>query len=591
MSKRIQYDDWSKEDLIKELHRIKETRYGLVWHRDLPEDKIDILINPDASTPNEMFPNIMSGKPFPILREEKDNSILVEKNKPTNILIEGDNYHSLAVLNFTHQEMVDVIYIDPPYNTGNNDFKYNDKFVDSEDPYKHSKWLSFMEKRLKLAKKLLKDSGVIYISIDDNEQAQLKLLCDEIFGDKNLIAIIPRLTKKGGKSAENISKNHDYVLIYQKSDKAKLNRLEHTDEGFKYEDKHVKERGLYKLNQTLDYDSIQYSPSLDYVINIEGEELIPGGVSKNDMEIRKKNNPDRDFCWRWSKKLFDFGLKNDFIVLKKYTDRPSRIYTKTYQNATISEDENGDYFVEIVPRAKPLSSIDLMDNRFSNDSAKKELKMIFGKVVFDYPKPTELIKEILKISTTPNSIILDFMAGSGTTGQAVLELNQIDGGNRKFILCTNNENNICTEICLPRLSKIINGFKNFKNEKILGIPANLNYYTCDFVEAEPTDKNKRKLVNESTEMLCLKEDAFELVDDTVDFKIYKNKNNYVGIIFYEEAIDAFKERIQNINGQFNVYVFSLGDDPHQQEFLDLRGKVSLKAIPEVILKVYREIFK
>ena len=167
MTKRINYDNWSKEELIKELRRIKETKYGLVWHRDLPEEKIDILINPDARTPNEMFPNEMAGKPFPILKETKGKEINGDKDKPVNLLIEGDNYHSLAVLNFTHQEAIDLIYIDPPYNTGNQDFVYNDKFVDTEDPYRHSKWLSFIEKRLKLAKNLLKETGTIFISIDD----------------------------------------------------------------------------------------------------------------------------------------------------------------------------------------------------------------------------------------------------------------------------------------------------------------------------------------------------------------------------------------------------------------------------------------
>src|SRR3990167_9634620 len=130
MARKINYDNWSKEELIKELCRIKETKYGFVWHRDLPEEKIDILINPDARTPNEMFPNEMAGKPFPILKETKSKEVNSDKGKPVNLLIEGDNYHSLAVLNFTHKNRIDVIYIDPPYNTGNKDFTFNDKFVD-----------------------------------------------------------------------------------------------------------------------------------------------------------------------------------------------------------------------------------------------------------------------------------------------------------------------------------------------------------------------------------------------------------------------------------------------------------------------------
>jgi adenine-specific DNA-methyltransferase len=183
------------------------------------------------------------------------------------------------------------------------------------------------------------------------------------------------------------------------------------------------------------------------------------------------------------------------------------------------------------------------------------------------------------------------MAGSGTTGHAVLQLNKEDKGNRRFILCTNNENNICTDVCYPRIKKVIKGYKNSKGVDVAGLGGNLKYYACDYVEAEPTDQNKRKLVSESTEMLCIKESAFELVQDGSDFKIFKNADKYVGIIFYEEAIEGFKTAIKKIKGRFNVYVFSLGDDAHEKQFNDVKSRVTLCAIPEVILKVYREIFK
>src|SRR3989338_3552640 len=217
MARKINYDNWSREELIKEIRRIKETKYGLVWHRDLPEEKIDILINPDARTPNEMFPNEIAGKPFPILEETKNKEVNGDKGKPVNLLIEGDNYHSLAVLNFTHQDAIDLIYIDPPYNTGNNDFTYNDKYVDRDDPWRHSKWLSFMEKRLSLAKNLLKKEGTIFISIDDNEFAQLKLLCDEIFGEKNFVMDIIWNSRKSVSSDAIVSLNHNHTLLYARN--------------------------------------------------------------------------------------------------------------------------------------------------------------------------------------------------------------------------------------------------------------------------------------------------------------------------------------------------------------------------------------
>jgi len=240
---------------------------------------------------------------------------------------------------------------------------------------------------------------------------------------------------------------------------------------------------------------------------------------------------------------------------------------------------------------KGLTPKSIWDDVGTTTNGTQELEDILGEKTFNNPKPVSLIRRILELATTKESIVLDFMAGSGTTGHAVLKHNQNDGGNRQFILCTNNENNICTDICYPRIRNVIKGYKNTQGEDVAGLGGNLKYYSCDFVEAEPTDRNKRKLVNESTEMLCIKENAFELVQDANDFKIFKNNKLYLGIIFYEEAIVDFKKAIKNIKGHFNTYVFSLGDDTHEKQFSDVIDKVTLCAIPEVILKVYREIFK
>ena len=592
MARKINYDDWSKEELIKELRRIKETKYGLVWHRDLPEEKIDVLINPDARTPNEMFPNEMAGKPFPVLKEVATKEIDTVKNGPVNLLIQGDNYHSLAVLNFTHAESVDLIYIDPPYNTGNDDFIYNDKFVPKEDDFRHSKWLSFIEKRLKLAKLLLKPSGAIFISIDDNEQAQLRMLCDEIFGENNFIANIPRRTKSAGKTTDTISLNHDYVLAYAKDRSAvKFQAILIDDKAYKYKDEYYSERGPYALSQTLDYDSLSYSAALDYELELGGHKFYAGGSKKSFLARKAGKHRSSDWTWRWGKELVKFGNENEFIVVKKGKGGLPRIYTKTYFKVGI-EKENGKYKIVPIDRTKNLSTLDLMESTYSNDVAKKDIRAIFGaSAEFAYPKPVALIKYLVRSIYGTNLTVLDFFAGSGTTAQAVLELNKEDGGNRRFILCTNNENSIATDICYPRLKKIIQGYKDGSGKKIEGFGGNLKYYTCGFVEAEPTDRNKRKLVNESTEMLCIKENAFELVQDKGDFKIFKNNEKYVGIIFYEEAIDDYKKAIGKIKGHFNTYVFSLGDDPHEGRFDDVKDKVSLCAIPEVVLKVYREIFK
>ncbi|MFH1368860.1 MAG: site-specific DNA-methyltransferase [Elusimicrobiota bacterium] len=586
MARKINYDNWSKEELIKELRRIKETKYGLVWHRDLPEEKIDILINPDARTPSEMFPNEMVGKPFPILKEIKGKDISGDKGNPVNLLIEGDNYHSLAVLNFTHQEAIDLIYIDPPYNTGNNDFIYNDKiksvYIPKDDPFRHSKWLAFMEKRLKLAKKLLKPAGLLFISIDDNEVAQLRLLCDEIYEEKNFVATLPTIMNlKGNQDQFGFAGTHEYTLVYAKDlTQAKIGQFLLNEDDM--DDWEEDEEGFFKKGANLKATGVNAPrikrKNLFFPIFFTKDDkfyVTDDNKTKNKDDIKLLPITDgKEMSWRWSKDKIRNEIYNLIIDKNKGT---ITIYKK--QRPALGD----------LPSKKPKTIF--YKPEYSSGNGTAQLKELFGEKVFNNPKPIDLIKDFVMLATKKDGIILDFMAGSGTTGHAVLEVNKEDGGNRQFILCTNNENNICADVCYPRLKKVIKGYKNTKGENVAGLGGNLKYYVCDFVEAEPTDRNKRKLVNESTEMLCIRENAFELVQDESDFKIFKNSDKYLGIVFYEEAIGDFKKAIKNIKGHFNTYVFSLGDDPHEKQFADEKGKVTLCAIPEVILKVYREIFK
>jgi len=586
MARKINYDSWSREELEKELRRIKETKYGLVWHRDLPEEKIDVLINPDARTPSEMFPNEMAGRPFPVLKEVKNRQIKTGDSKPVNLLIEGDNYHSLAVLNFTHEEAIDLIYIDPPYNTGNDDFIYNDRiksdYVKRDDPFRHSKWLAFIEKRLKLAKNLLKKGGAIFISIDDNEYAQLKLLCDEIFDEKNFITMITVQVNKGGRDYLPIAVTHEYVLCYFKSQAGNLNELpkavdfELEDSRGKYELRELRNRNpkFMKENRPNLYYPIYANPKSE---DKNGQCLVSLSKSKIfSVEVYPLNSKDEDSCWRWGQKLVGENIAgttgSSNVVAKQKRDGGWNIYEKSRKATTKAKS----IWDETNVRTEQ-GTIDLRELGMANE--------------FDHPKPTFLIKKIVQLATKKDSIVLDFMAGSGTTGHAVLELNKEDGGQRQFILCTNNENNICSNVCYPRIKKVIEGYKNPKKEKVSGLGGNLKYYTCDFVEAKPTDLCKRKLVNECTEMLCIHENTFEPVQDSSDFKIFKNANQYLGIVYYEDAINDFKKALTKIKGPCNAYIFSMTDDPHKSQFADVAGEVTLCAIPEVILKVYREIFK
>ncbi|MEG0693932.1 MAG: site-specific DNA-methyltransferase, partial [Oscillospiraceae bacterium] len=296
----------------------------------------------------------------------------------------------------------------------------------------HTNWLNMMYPRLRLAANLLRDDGVIFISIDDNEVFNLKKVCDEVFGEENYVACFPRVTKKAGKTTDDVAKNHDFFLMYTKSNTTVFNLQSHTDDGFKNSDEFVEQRGKYKLNQTLDYDSLQYSPSLDYPIEIDGKVLYPGNSLEKYQERKQGNYARADWAWRWSKDLFDFGYANGFIVVKHYDDY-SRIYTKTYQNARIVKKGNI-FVVETFERTKALSSLEFIENEYSNDNSKKNLSVLFDTSVFDYSKPISLIKFLCQFSTSGNDIILDFFSGSATTAHAVMQLNAEDGGNRKFIM-------------------------------------------------------------------------------------------------------------------------------------------------------------
>jgi adenine-specific DNA-methyltransferase len=425
--------------------------------------KLQELLGSDSSETSERYGLFWPGKKKALraaqlpttatLRPQHKKSKDWESTK--NIFIEGDNLEVLKILQKYYHGKIKMIYIDPPYNTGK-DFVYPDNYKEGLDSYLewtrqvneegkklstnsetegrfHSNWLNMIYPRLKLARDLLSSDGVIFMSIDDHEIDNLTRIAKEIFGEDNLLACFPRVTKRAGKSGDLIANNHDYVLAFARGAGVTINRFSHTDDGFKHSDEYVETRGKYKLNQTLDYDTLGYVKSLDYPLEIDGQVHFPGGVSAEEQAARKERNPKDGFRWRWSKPLFDFGYDAGFVVVKGGKNGP-RIYTKTYQNAAIKEGQDG-YEVVLQDRTKATTTLDLTDNMYSNDNAKKDLKSLFDFAAFDYTKPVELIKMLVNISTTKSDqdIVLDFFSGSGTTAHAVMQLNSEDGGNRRHI--------------------------------------------------------------------------------------------------------------------------------------------------------------
>jgi adenine-specific DNA-methyltransferase len=559
------YEDYTREELIAELKKLsKRKKYGLVWEEERTLEK---------------FERESDGK-LPVLIEDQGKEIITDPVKPVNILIEGDNYHALSVLNYTHHKSIDVIYIDPPYNTGNNDFKYNDRFVDREDTYRHSKWLSFMSKRLKLAKNLLKDTGVIIISIDDNEVMNLKLLCDEIFFENNFISLLPTIMNlKGNQDEFGFAGTHEYTLVYAKNkQKAQINEFNIDDEeiGEWFED----ENGMYKKGANLKSTGANAPrhkrPNLYYPIFVTPKNKVyvtdnNQKIHSNDIAVYPKTD-GMEMSWRWEKKK----IKNEpFNIIVVNDNGTPSIYKK-------QRPKLGD-----LPSKKPKTIF--YKPEYSSGNGTSQLKDFFGEKVINNPKPLQLIKDLLFITGNSDSIFLDFFAGSGTTAQAIMELNKEDGGNRQFILCTNNENNICTDVCYPRIKKVIEGYKNGKGVKVKGLGDNLKYYRTDFVGSEPSHRNKKLLTQKSVETICIKENTFTEELNRKSYFIFSNIDRYTAILFDELKLSEFTKEISKLVKPVSVYIFSLDGDDYKEEFETLKNDITLCAVPEAILKVYRRI--
>ncbi|MFA6547405.1 MAG: site-specific DNA-methyltransferase [Candidatus Magasanikbacteria bacterium] len=553
------YEKFSKEELIalaeKQDSELASKKYGLVWDAEREPEQVVL----DCANN------------LPVLKRAKGKEIRTNDGED-NVLIEGDNYHALTVLNYTHKEKIDVIYIDPPYNTGNQDFKYNDRFVDKTDGFRHSKWLNFMAKRLVLAYDLLKETGVIFISIDENELYQLKLLSDKIFSEGNFIANLIWKSKSGGANDSRFfAVDHEYVLVYAKNSsvfKLAIDLKAEVTTVYNLEDKN----GQYGLDR-LDKQSIRYAKSLDYeIIGPDGKSYLP----------KHKDLKNPNASWRWGKNTVQERYKE--LVFKN-----GSIYTKNYK-------KEGS-----IPRSL------LIEERFGRTrTGKTELFDLFGKEIFQNPKPSKLIRHLIGLVQGKEIKVLDFFAGSGTTGHAVLELNKEDGGNRKFILCTNNEeidNNgnskkhkICTDVTYPRLEKIINGYKkNGNGEKVDGLGGNLQYFTTALMKGTKNkDQLRLDLTRKCTEMLCVRENIFNLEIEKEDYKIFSsNKGNEFLCVYYnlfDTSRADFLKDVKKLKGKKKVYMFSDDGRVDRKPFIGAKD-CDVEEIPQKIIEVYQYLVK
>lgn len=579
------------KELEEEVRKLKSRKkYGLIWE-DKPEDVV-----------------LECEKKIPVLKEIKSRKIVTSEDSPTNLLIEGDNYHALSVLNYTHRGKIDVIYIDPPYNTENKDFIYNDNYIDKEDSFRHSKWLSFIEKRLTLSKSLLKESGIIFISIDDNEQSQLKLLCDSIFGQSNFVSnFIIDKTAQGANQSSTFKTQHEYCLLYKNVTSENINYDQPQEDNlkkYKYKDS----KGYYAITNS--FDSIN-SPLSD---NKNRGYTVYYNENKKDAVIKDEYDRDQNSFLSFDKNLISKGytpirpgIRNGIQYPWNWT--PSRFLSDYKEELVFMKNKKG--VLNIYHKNRSTGVVkDVTIKRFdTRQFGNQLLAEIIGEKRFDYPKSLDMLKWVISKNKNKFSTVLDFMAGSGTSGHAVMELNKEDGGNRQFILCTNNENNICEEVTYERLKRVIKGYENKKGEKVDGLGGNLEYFKCEFVDkTRHTDNMKMRLMRACTEMLCLKENTFDMLkefkdEETLIYRIYKgikvsdngeNKKHIVGI--YYDLDDSYLEDMRNDLKSYEdahktAYIFSLRN---VADFIDDYRKwkgIHIEEVPQKILEIYESIYK
>ena len=534
-------------------NELTKKKYGLIWEEH--EERVD----------KELETQI------PTFEEIKDKEIVSNPDEKFNFLLEGDNLHSLYLLEKTHKEKIDVIYIDPPYNTGSKDFIYNDKIIDDEDGYKHSKWLSFMNKRLQMAQRLLSNTGVIFISIDDNEIAQLKLLCDTIFNEINRISIHHvqvRYAEKSLADGKSVKPVMEYVLVYAKDiNKFKLNlpKEEYTDASFLYEIEELSSGVIVKdgnvTMQVFKPGEWQIKKKNESSQNLLKETWVSGTIYSKmsygqvvKRYIEPRYSSDGLGC------LYKVIGRGDDGLGYRYYVGPSKkgsTRCKMYSGMPLSRvDEiksNGGSFREV-----PISNLINYAADFGNIRHEGNMTFNSGK------KPVKMLKELINYHPNKNAVVLDFFAGSGSTAQAVLELNKEDNGNRQFILCTNNENNICEEITYKRIKNVITGYGKYNPLK-----SNLKYYRCTYIpriNTETEDLHNNLLIN--IKNLIQLENGIEIDDNKI--RVYLNEDELDRCSTNEEELEICEK----------VYISSDILLTSEQENIFENNNIEVYIIPE-----------
>lgn len=472
----------------------------------------------------------------PVLTEDAD--LYIANGGMMNFLIEGDNLASLRLIKKTHKGKVDLIYIDPPYNRGKKDFIYDDDYVENDDTFKHSKWVSFMKPRLLLAYDLLCKHGTIFISCDDNEVATLRLLCDEVFGDKSFQGHIHWRRRHNQPNDKNklIGLVTEHILVYSK------------------DPEELKKYGIGKIASTGNYSNPDNDPNGPWTTNPWKAARGRGGCR---YTITTPTGKQLTETWYGTEETFEKNLRDGRVHWTKGGNGIPRI--KIYQHEAEQQGQCANNW---------WNNTDYGCNQDATD----ELKEIFNGVCpFDNPKPSKLIKIIIKLgSVNKNALVLDFFAGSGTTGDAILQLNAEDkNSSRRFILCTNNENNICRDITYERIKRVVDKE---------GYSASLKYYKIDYIPI-----GDRMYYEYADELLAHIRELIEL-ENGINF----TGNSEIGIVLTEDELDEF---IANADTFAKCRKLYMGHDllPTEEQEQALKShNIEISIIPDYYYKDLQE---
>ena len=584
--------DYTRSALEKEIKKLRgfvkrHKKYGISYN-DKEEDVVEKLKTK-----------------APVLKEFKEKRITSSQLSGDNILIEGDNFHSLSILNYTHSEKIDMIYIDPPFNTGARGWMYDNDYVDENETWPHTKWLSMMKHRLEIAKKLLKPNGVLCCAIDDYELFSLLGLFEKL--KARVLGIIVVVIKPEGRNQEKyIMTAHEYAIFVTWGN-PKIRLLEPRAEIKQYKNALTDVDGkLYRWSGFLRRgpESNPRKSNRWYPIYVSKNNEISVTKQKGWTAVFPINTNGDDKIWDWGKDRLDEYLKTDKDQFRAKRKKNNGKEIITIDKKIYKQD-----------KSKPLSY--WKDAAYSPQAYGNKLvqAILGGEREFPFPKSVYTVIDCIDSFLPEDGIVLDFFAGSGTTGHSTLMLNDRDGGSRRFILCTNNEcskeelkkleksnaseegiqnEGICRKICYPRMKNVINGWFKEKNpqphEKTL--KSNLRYFKIDFTDAAHTDINKKKLADRCTEMLCLKEDCFEEETIGKNFKIFKNKSKkYFGIVNGITGIEPIIQKIKKINTEMTVYILSYDGGNKIEEFEQVEKLVNLEPIPDDILNTFEQSYK